>query len=421
MADISLAEMNESLGSAGDFLVDAANAARRSLCRAYKKYPGAIVGSRFDNPVTQAYDGLARRLCEPIDELPEDASEPVPGGQCLGRLYSIVYRYRNTPSDSWIVASPVQRNGAVGGLTLKRTSDTAMQITLFHSVGAGGSGGTEEALGFVSGETGTIGSAEIVSITPVDGLPDECGDTPPTYPINPADAGDIVKPEPLPSGGRTVNVPVTINPVKVDVGVQIKPEFNINVGGVQVNLNITGAKISITPTFNFNPVLPPALDPRPDPPPPVAPPQDPDQEGGETGESLDEILDELEEIKEIAQATRECACEEDPETNLVPDLLGSGNSGCFNLPARVKLVRLSINTQPTNARFENGMSAPNVLYAGWSWFEYLNGLSVRTPIDSAEKTFLVESENEAQRFCFTCRVGFSATVTAYVEQEVIEG
>lgn len=418
MADISLAEMNEALTSgAGDFLVDAANAARRGVCRAFRGAPAAIVGSPLDNAAARAWQGLAERLCNPLPEPLPEPSDPVPGGQCAGRAYQITYRYRNTPSDSWITASPITRNGAIGGIVLKRTSETAMQITLFHSGGGSGGSGVEEPLGFVSGESGSVGSAEMLSVTPVDGLPDDCGDVPPNYPIQPADAGDLDYLDTIPVGGKPTQFPITINPVKVDVGIQVKPEFNVNIGGIQVNLDITGAKITISPTLNINPVLPPALDPRPEPPPAVQPPQDPGQADEDIGDALESLAEAIEEVKEISEAAKTCACEEEPEVSLVPDLLGSGASGDYLLPEGTRFVRVSLSTQPSNPRRQNGLSAPDVLYAGWAWYKYLNGCSERLPLDSAEKSYPVETEVVPTRFAFTCNTGFSAVATAYKEVE----
>lgn len=419
MADISLAEMNEALTSgAGDFLVDAANAARRGVCRAFRKAPAAIVGSPLDNPAARAWQGLAERLCNPLPEPLPEPSDPVPGGQCVGRSYQVVYRSKNSPSDPWITSSPFERSGGIGGIVLKRSSETAMAITLIHSVGVGGGSGVEETLGFVSGESGTLGSAELLSVTPVDGLPDNCGDVPPNYPIQPADAGDLDYEDDIPMGGKIVKLPVTINPVKVDVGIQVKPEFNVNIGGIQVNLEITGAKITISPTLNINPVLPPALDPRPEPPPAAQPPQDPGQADEDIGTALDELAEAIEEVKQIAEDTKTCACDEDPEVSLVPDLLGSGDSGDFVLPEGTKFVRVSISAQPSNPRFENGLSAPNVLYAGWAWYKYLNGCAERNPIDAADKSFTIDSDVMPSRFAFTCRKGFTAVATAYKEVEI---
>lgn len=419
MADISLAEMNEALsGSAGDFLVDAANAARRGVCRAFRKAPAAIVGSPLDNGAARAWQGLAERLCNPLPEPLPEPSDPVPGGQCQGVLYSLIYRSRNTPSDPWVESGALERYGAISGIVLERASETAMAIVLKSGGAVPPGTPTDEILGFVSGEAGSLGSAELLEVNRVDGLPDNCGDVPPNYPIQPADAGDLDYDDVIPVGGKPVKLPVTINPVKVDVGIQVKPEFNVNIGGIQINLDVTGAKITISPTLNINPVLPPALDPRPEPPPAVQPPQDPGQVDEETGESLQEILDELAEIKEIAQDTKTCACDEEPETSLVPDLLGSGASGDFILPEGTRFVRLSISAQPQNPRRENGLSAPDVLYAGWAWYKYLNGVAERLPIDAADKTFLIDSTDVPSRFAFTCRVGFSAVATAYKEVEI---
>lgn len=414
MADISLAEMNAAAASgAGDFLVNAANSARRGVCRAFKKAPAAFVGGPLDNPVAQAWDGLARRLCDPIGDTPDDASDPVPGGQCTDVLYDFTYRSRNTPSDPWIVSGTLSRYGPIRGIYLDRVSETAMAITLSSNGPTLPGTPTQEVLGFVSGDGALTGSAELLGVTRADGQPDNCGDVPPNYPQQPLQPSDLDFDDTLLAGGKPVKVPVSIKPVEVAVGIQVKPEFNINVGGIQVSLDITGAKINISPTFNYGVTLAPKFDLRDPRPAPVLPTPSPEQGQKDTLDGLKGIKDKLDEVGEDVQDAKECACDEEPSESLVPDLLGSGASGDFVVPERTRYVRLSISTQPTNPRRQNGLSAPDVLYAGWAWYKYLNGTGERLPIDAAEKAFVVPSEEEPSRFAFTCQTGFTAVATAY--------
>ena len=414
MADISLAEMNEAaISGAGDFLVDAANAARRGVCRAFKKAPAAFVGGPLDNPVAQAWDGLARRLCDPINETPDDASDPVPGGQCKDVLYSVEWRSRNQPSDPWSSPTTISRYGPIGGIYLDRVSDTAMAITLKSGGSSLPTSPTEEVLGFVSGGSGTQGSAEILGVSRLDGQPDNCGDVPPNYPQQPLQPSDLDYDDTLQAGGKPTRVPISIKPVEVAVGIQIKPEFNINVGGIQVSLDITGAKINISPTFNYGVTLAPKFDLRDPRPAPVFPTPSPEQGQKDILDGLDGVKDKLDEVGEDVNDAKECACDEPPSESLVPDLLGSGNSGDFLLPEGTKFVRLSISTQPANPRKQAGNSGPDVLYAGWAWYKYLNGTATREPIDAADKAFLVPEKQDPARFAFTCYTGFTAVATAY--------
>lgn len=414
MADISLEEMNaNALGDTGDFLTKMANAARRGVCRAFKKAPAAFVGGPLDNPVAQAWDGLARRLCDPINETPDDASDPIPGGYCTDVLYSFKYRSRNTPSDPWTESGTLTRYGPIRGLYLDRVSDTAMAITLSSNGSTLPGTPTQEQLGFVSGEGANTGSAELLDVQRVDGQPDNCGDIPPNYPQQPLQPEDLDYDDTLIAGGKPVKVPVSIKPVEVAVGIQIKPEFNIAIGGANISLDITGAKINISPTFNYGVTLAPKFDLRDPRPQPVFPTPSPDQDRKDNQDALKGIKDKLDEVGEDVEDAKQCACDEPPTESLVPDLLGSGNSGDFLLPERTKFVRLSISAQPANPRRQNGVNAPDVLYAGWAWYKYLNGCATREPIDAADKAYLVPDDQEPARFAFTCQTGFTAVATAY--------
>lgn len=417
MVDITLQKMNESLESSGDFLSDMANGARRFVCKSYKKVPGALAGSPLDNPVSQAFDGLLRTLCDPLPDSTPDSSEPVPGGQCEGRLYTINWRSKADASADWVTGFGFSRYAPIGGILLEQAGEDSLAIVLISGGTTSPVPGTREIIGFVSGEPGNQGSAQLLSVVPLDGLPDNCGDVPPNYPIVPADIGDVKGEEGFTIGGRNFKLPIEISPVKVEVGVQFKPEINVNIGGIQVNLEFAGAKINISPTFNFNPVLPPALDPREPKPTPVLPPIPPDNANRRILDKVNEIDTDLERIEDLLREVKECACEDEPETSLVSYGLGLAASGDEFLIPQTRIVKLVLVDRPVNERRQEGLSAPDVVYAGWGWYKYLGGMSERLPIDAAEKTFPVPEGIEPNRFCWTCQTGFTAQVTAYYEAE----
>lgn len=409
MADLSYSEIAEGIGTTtGDTLVDIANVAGDFFCDVYSKFPAAIVGSSLDNPGARFADGLARRICAPRNQLPDQPAPVPPGGQCPEVLYNIIIRTRNTPSDPWSDSSIYQRVGPVRGVFLERASDTAMAVVLKTNGPLGVNAPTDETVAFVSGDTSQLGGAELVSVVRDDGLPDNCGNGFPNYPDDIPPPNLLAKPLPVPVGGPLVEVPVEIVGTKYEIGISIKPEFNINVGGIQVKFDITGAKITIAPTLKLPDVLPPGKDTRPSPPAPVEPGKEPVADP-DLKRELDEIKDKLDELEE-------CACDEDPEGPLLSDIIANSSGGVYSLPANTEYVEVQLTVLPSNSRVEFGNgTSQNVIYAGWYSFGTVQGAGDRLPISYEQNVFF--APKGASRFSFTVRKGAIAVCTAYYRDE----
>jgi len=316
VADLSWAEIAEGIGTTtGDTLIDVANIAADFFCDVYSQFPASIVSSPLDNPGARFVDGLARRMCAPRDKLPPDA-EPAPeGGQCPGVIYRVGFSIEisGTPSTGEVLL-----NGPIGGITSREIDGqyiAAIECGITETFAPEGFYAILST-GFKPAFEDSYPTAAITSIVREDGFADDCGNGFPNYPPSLPTQPSLGRLVPVPTGGVPVDVNVEVTPIKFEVGVSIKPEFNINVGGIQVNFDITGAKITIAPTLKLPDILPPQLDPR-DPPPPALEPGKEPVADPDLKRELDAIKDKLDEIEE-------CACEEDEgEGALLTDVLGS--------------------------------------------------------------------------------------------------
>ena len=406
MADIGYPELAEGIGvQTGDTLVDLANTAADFLCDAYATAADAIIGGPLDNPGARFADGLARRICAPRNKLPPNPpAPPFTGGQC--------------PVD-YLVTSAAQVNGSlvsqttftvrgpVGPIyTLSQSGSPDFKVTGFYSRDSNGGlvrndKRSQEAQSFAEQGVTTV----ILNVVRSDSQPDNCGNPGPTYTGKIPTIPSLRDTRPWPIPGVNIPVDIEITPVKFEPGINIKPEFNINVGGVQVKFDITGAKINIGPQFNFPPQLPPGQDPRV-PAPTPEPIKDVQTGVDEANEKLDEILDELVDVKE-------CACSE--EKPLLTQLLGSGTGDAYVLPDNCKFVKVQLDNISPNAKVEFGNNtSPDVYYAGWCCFSTQAGNDERKPL--SWQTSSVEAPSKATGFSFTVRKGYTATCVAYYEQ-----
>lgn len=401
MADISFQEMAAGIGEAtGDALVDLANTAADFFCDVYAQFPAAIVSSPLDNPGARLVDGLARRVCAPRDKLPDDPTTPFTGGQCECAVYRITY---TTYVDGASVGTnSTLQPGPLSGPSLESDGSGKAYGLYVGTAACGGRRRYNFASGFAEfkQEVGGV-FVTIDSVVPDVGQPNTCGDPAPQYDQRVPTLDDIKQRIPIPVGGTPVDVDIEINPVQFNPGINFKPQFNINVGGIQVNIEMTGAKINIGPQFNLPPVLPPGYDPRNPKPSPDTPPGSP--ELGDIADDLSDILDKLDELKE-------CACGESGP--ILSSNLGVSNGDALPLPSNCFRVFIQLSTLSPKPKVEFGNNdAPNVYYAGWYSFGSAAHWGERLPL-TYEYNYLDVPE-WATTLSFTCRAGYEATLTAF--------
>lgn len=409
---------------------DAANAAAKMICGLYGKSPSTVVklipvgAGLIDNS-----RGVFDDLCAPTD-LPPAPAPQFSGGQCDSVLYNISLAINTqsghyAPDCALIVTGTLTGYATVFGpvsgirLTNGATMYGDCQIYGYSNVVATCRGtqatGIQPLGEFVL--TGASGG-NILKITQSvvvrnDGLPDTCGNPVPSYPppsATPKDFSDVAIVHITPT--TTVSVPISFTPTIAPVGGIFRPEFNFDVGGINVNLSPGG--FTFSPNLEIPVNLPsPYFDPRtvPGTPRPINPPTN-----GSGGTPFDPTLI-IARLKRMEQEILDCCAAGHPYSppslaNIISTSLGSGQGGSFALPALTFRVDVNITTRPVKEKVQYGVLSPDVLFAGWARFSDGNTVGVRQPID-AVSTFFSPTERIAAKFTYTLYTGYSATVTAF--------
>lgn len=263
MADFTFPELNSNQGTdTADALRNRANAAANLLCSAYQNYPGALLPGTIDPLGVGAFtDGLLGGLCAPRGMLPPPPSAPFEGGQC-----EALYRLVTTRSNSDGVSTFDVGTGfgkLTGYRVVKVQFPNGEADAAFVDQGVGT---TSErlAINLANGQPDVDGGKATFNFTPqrVDGGEDNCGSPSPVYPPVTPPPGAYDTNVPVGQPGNTVNVPVSIIPVIFPPGaIQFRPEFNVDVGGVNVNFDLGGVTFSIGKPAESQPKLP-GTDPR---------------------------------------------------------------------------------------------------------------------------------------------------------------
>lgn len=413
-------------------LTDVAWAAAKQYCALYNKSPSTVVKLvPFGDSFIDEGKGIFDEMCEPHSPPPPYPLPPYSGGQCDNVAYNV--RIDCTERLSNGTGSAVERSIQVGdflrgpiesvrlspvvSFVFQNATITGSRFILVRCRGSSFQPATpvqDAAIG--TGNNNSVFTAlGSISITRPDGLPDSCGSPSPSYPPPSATADDL-------SGTTIINiapgvnatVPVVIIPTLAPVVGIFRPEFNVNVGGINVNISTGG--------FTFSPFvsLPigntsPYFDPRTVIPVPI--PIDSPPSAPSTPTDLTPILDKVKELKDevIECCDRLNPFEAVPTGKFIVTALGSGNSGSFQLPARSFRVVLTLTSDPATLKQQSGDNAPTVFYAGWVWFEVDGGMMERMPIDALTKAYETPSRATG-KFAFklykdyTCSINVRSSV-----------
>ncbi len=387
---------------------DIADAAARKLCGLYGKSPSSVVRLvPFGPGAIDNSRGVFEDMCEE-SELPPLPEAPFNGGQCPCQDYRVQYQVLDNGQPFGNPQNFVTK-GAIGA---PRTVIAGTGRILF-SRGAPSCPLNDFVI--LEGNAAAVSSGRFVvdgfTVSPVNGASDSCGSLPSGYPPPSATPTDL--------DGTTIinvspNVPITV-PVKIVptfapvVGI-FKPEFNVNVGGVNVNISAGGFTFSPTIEIPVNEPYP-YSDPRAVKPPSLAI----NINNGGGGEiDLSEVIDRLIDIEdEVVRCCDRDAPHSPPEEGKVLSQQYLMEESIFQvLPLRTFQVTVDILTRAPNQKFQSGGLAPSVLYAGWFWFAAGNHVSDRMPVDSEFKVFPVP-ERITDSFACTLYQGYSARVTAF--------
>lgn len=412
---------------------DIAEVAAAKICSLYGKSPATVVRTiPFGTGLIDNSKGIFDDLCEDLAPPPAPPAPQFTGGQCNASKYSVTlsvvsysgvgapYAY-NTRTDVFVV----EVWGAIGGSRMATpavsdffgTQRRGYKTVEIFSRGNGAN--TIQVPGwyqFVGQGAGTLVSCSITNVSPLPGFANNCGNPAPSYPPPSAIAPDLEGTAIIQvSPSVSVTVPVNIVPVFAPVIGIFRPEFNVNVGGI--NVNISGGGFTFSPTVEIAPnVNTPSDDPRITPPPalPIGQPSSgtcPDVDLTPAIDKLDELLARPEPCECV-----EPADSDDPKYINKTTSSGSLRSGSISLPRGTYKVRTLLTVQPGNVKSESGDTQADVIYAGWGRFRSAGSLGDRQPID-AESVQFIPPNNSQDTFTWVCRLGHEAVCTVYYKEE----
>ena len=406
-----------------------AEVAAQKICGLYGKSPSTLVrlipvGSGLIDNSRGVFDDL----CENEAPLPPPPAPQFQGGQCDAVLYNVRINQRayfSTSVELFFATragfSDTQIYGPIGGVRMAlpssfsangQTRNGYKQIEVFCR---GDSSGVPKVPGWynvVGSSSPDFTTASLENLGRVGGAPDNCGNPAPSYPLPTATPDDL-------QGTAIINiapnvpitVPVTNIPTFAPVFATFRPEFNVNVGGINVNISAGG--FTFSPTLEIAPnINVPFSDPRASLPPalPITPPST----GGGSSCDLTPVLDKVKEVKdEMDRCCDRLSPYSEPLTSEYDiAILGTGIAGTLNLPARTFRVTVQVVNRPQNEKTIYGNGSDDVLFCGWAWFNRGGGLSERLPIDAANKSYEPPARSEGT-FVYAMYAGYTATIRAY--------
>lgn len=413
-------------------LGDIANAAAQKICGLYGKSPASIVRViPFGSGSIDNSRGVFSDLCEDIAPLPPLPAPPFLGGQCPVQYLATV-----------------QVNGYAmdNGLRINRSTSTTTLVTgdiasiktrdVGEQTGTGVPGARRiQVVAIARGSTNPISMSGVpqgyqaallgenggffyenhsASVVRNDGQPDSCGSLPPEYPPPSATVDDLDGTTVINLPGSSVTVPVRVVPTFAPTANIFKPEFNVSVGGI--NVNISGGGFTFSPTVQIQPnVNFPINDPRPAPPPPIA--ISPPSSGPSAPTDLTPVITKLDELlaREIDCCVPEEPAIDDPKYIRKTISSVALESGRIALPSGSYKVRLLMTVVAPNAKSQWGGAVSDVYFAGHGWFDSGFSLGLRTPIDAQDKQFIPPNKDQSA-FVWTYNVGYLGICTIYYRE-----
>ena len=405
--------VSQSANVSKSIMVKVAEETKKTVCEIFYASPGAFITDiGTSNELLNGQRLLMDTLCDDPQRTPPPPSVPFSGGQCPCQDYQVSYQATVDgnlfgPVQSFVTKGPIGKYrieiSGTGKILFSRGSANCPlpDFLMLEGDATEVSGGRFKITNF--------------TVTPINGQPDICPSLPPSYPVpfGPPNSLDRTVSFPV---SPTINAPVSVKivPTFVPIVNVFRPELNVDVGGVRVNVSLGGFTFSPNvalpvntsfPTFNF-PITSPAPTPVKTPP--------------ATGGSTFDPTEVLRQIERTRKEVEECCdrlnpFEAVPAGKFIVTSLGSGNSGSFQLPARSFRVILILTSDTAKLKQQSGDNAPTVFYAGWVWFEVDGGMMERMPVDALTKAYETPSRATG-KFAFklysdyTCSVSVRSSV-----------
>lgn len=432
--DFTYDELGLPAGAEGPgILQQAGSAAREFVCDLYQAYPYGLLGGL--NEVGKALTGtrgMLDRMCRPLNKLPPPGAPLYSGGQCPNIRYQVRITTLTTifQAGSFVLqevtyVEPVF--GPVGNITLggiyilegggqflKTFSE--LRVQAFEQLAPGVFGPRSYLLEkFEDPENRGFSSLGQIEMIRFDGQPDNCGDPKPTYPPTLPPVNKFTNTTNINiTNNVPITVPITIIPTVVAPITNIlRPEFNVRVGDIDVNLAPDGVRFSDPAPLPEGPNI--IFDPR------ITFPTPKPIEGDEPIGNVTDLTPVLTRLDEIEDEIIECCDRNNPFEALpvgrvVTAPLGSGNSGNVQLPPKTFRIVTTITSAISKINTQSGDNSPSVYYAGWAWFEVDGGMSERLPIDAASKSFEPPARSTG-KFAWKLQKDYTCSVTVYSSNE----
>ncbi len=386
---IELPPADNPLGHLGQMM----DAAIGAACEFYREDPSAAVGREFNAPGVAALDALYRRMCDRRPEGPLPApSLPFPGGQC-DQNYNVTFSY-TVPGTLLNGSITTVQVGPISGVT-SEAGDLGSTWWGFRS-----KNGFHRMINNPKGQE----ISPNISVAPVGGGPDNCGNPSPQLP-GPFVGGKepvLVRP-PIALPPAPGLPPVPIAPVIIPVGPitvvpTFSPEINVNLGPFNFNFNFGGgAPVSLPPGGGLPPTLPPGGGTTgPNLPPSLPPSSDsPEVSLSCPPPNLVPILEAIEELDEQQKFYRDTLIEcLGSGGTLTFQVLGEGEGGSVVVP-KDSLYILIAAKEPlpdtkSQREIKNPVGQPNVYFGGWCQFQVGDDFNMpREPISSDKCAYTV--------------------------------
>lgn len=396
VVDLTYADLNAGdLGTTtGDTLRNAANAAANTVCNLYRDYPSGIIPSFGTSPPGQFTDGLMRSLCGPRGTLPDPPVSPFNGGQCVCVSYDVTF-VRSTNGGPELTSTNSKLGPIQGVVSEPVPGGDGSTVNFYIVSGSPDCGGVSKSsvIGNVNPSNSYV---RITNVVRTDGLPDTCGNLPTDYPDETPPITNYNTNVDVNIGGTTISTPVTIIPTVFAPVNIFRPELNVKVGPINVNLSLGG--VTFSPSFEVNaPITLPGKDPRPLPPTPTKPKDPANQEACD----LTEVIDLLEDIKD-------CACE---DGTLKSTVYGASEGREITLPVNTKSVLVNVVNVGNGVKLQVGEGeARDVRFLGWCAFGAGGDPGERVPISFVRSHFIAPEGSTH----FTYSLNFESTATLTV-------
>jgi len=413
---IPWAEIENAAEALPPFASSAVDGARQFVCALGRNYEDFFVGPGAIDPLGALRRGVVDKICGGEPPPPPPGLPPYGGDTCSCVSYDVVH----TISQGGLNPQPgliARVTGPIFGLNkVDGPAGTKAQRLSFGQCANGQLVGVS-TIDLISGPQNV--EATITDIRPTSGSPPAVC-TPPRLP-------DQEPPIPPPPEAQKQPIQITIAPnvnvtvpvvlVKPEISVRNDVDIEVNVGPININFGLGGVTVDLAPNLPPGPPDTPVPLPPPGggtPRPPALPPFTPGAECPDpcVETDLTEINEKLDEIIELAEDIKECACE--PEYDFSEQTIGNSDGGLLTLPQNTYAVRVVLQQIPNAAKIEFGRNtAPNVYYAGWYSFAVGNSLGDRRPLSYESNTF--DKPETADKFSFTVRSGYTAQIVAKIK------